>query len=224
MFALVALGALTVTISTFLPWQESPSFRRDRAEHAHSARWLDVDRALIGGGRFRVTEWDPGKTDKWWGPLILIGLCALILLIDSNSSDTLYPVKPDGEVDTSQPGCQGESRDRDVRRVARRGAHGESAHALAWSNVRSRQDAGDVQSSQLRRLRPAKRRTSDASTAQHIQQRTCQREQRTSAKDAAGSCIRKDGVLAAASGVGGQRDNISVAERYPGPIARAAAN
>ena len=29
----------------------------------------------------------------------------------------------------------------------------------------------------------------------------------------------KDGVLAAASGVGGQRDNISVAERCPGPIA-----
>jgi len=34
----------------------------------------------------------------------LIGVCGLILLIDSNSSDTLYPVKPDGEVDTSQPG------------------------------------------------------------------------------------------------------------------------
>jgi hypothetical protein len=31
-------------------------------------------------------------------------VCALILLIDSSSSDTLYPVKPDGEVDTSQPG------------------------------------------------------------------------------------------------------------------------
>ena len=26
-FALVALGALMVTISTFLPWEESPSFR-----------------------------------------------------------------------------------------------------------------------------------------------------------------------------------------------------
>ena len=82
-----------------------------------------------------------GKTDKWWGPLILIGLCAIILLIDSNSSDTLYPVKPDGEVDTSQPGFKA--------------SHGIAMYVawlgvalmtigvrVGWSNVRSRQDAG----------------------------------------------------------------------------------
>ncbi len=102
-FALVALGALTVTISTFLPWQESPSFRAiEQNTLIQHGGWMLIALSLAAAASaFGVGS---GKTDKWWGPLILIGICALILLIDSNSSDTLYPVKPDGEVDTSQPG------------------------------------------------------------------------------------------------------------------------
>ena len=42
----------------------------------------------------------------WWGPLILAGLCALFLFIEGSSSETLYPVKLDGTVDTSQEGVK----------------------------------------------------------------------------------------------------------------------
>jgi hypothetical protein len=52
---------------------------------------------------FRVGS---GQTDKWWAPLIFVGLCAIFLLIEGNSSHTLYPVNLDGEVDTSGPGVK----------------------------------------------------------------------------------------------------------------------
>jgi ribosomal protein S27E len=83
-----------------------------------------------------------GQTDKWWGPLILIGLCAIVLLIEGNSSETLYPVKLNGEVDTSQPGVTA--------------SHGIAIYVawlgvalmaigvrVGWSNVRSRQNADE---------------------------------------------------------------------------------
>ena len=40
------------------------------------------------------------------GPLILAGLCAVFLLIEGSSSETLYPVNLDGSVDTSQQGVK----------------------------------------------------------------------------------------------------------------------
>jgi phosphate/sulfate permease len=138
-FALVALGALAVTISTFLPWQESPSFRAiEQNTLIQQGGWMLI--ALSLAAAFSAFGVGSGKTDKWWGPLIFIGVCALILLIDSNSSDTLYPVKPDGEVDTSQPGYKA--------------SHGIAMYVawlgvvlmgigvrVDWSNVRSRQGA-----------------------------------------------------------------------------------
>ena len=138
-FALVALGALTVTIATFLPWQESPSFRGiEQNTLIQQGGWMLIALSLAAAASaFGVGS---GKTDKWWGPLILIGLCALVLLIDSNSSDTLYPVKPDGEVDTSQPGFKA--------------SHGIAMYVawlgvalmvigvrVGWGNVKSRQGA-----------------------------------------------------------------------------------
>ena len=140
-FALAALGALTVTISTFLPWQESPSFRViEQNTLIQQGGWMLIALSLAAAASaFGVGS---GKTDKWWGPLILIGVCALILLIDSNSSDTLYPVKPDGEVDSSQPGVKA--------------SHGIAMYVawlgvalmtigvrVGWTNVRSRQDADE---------------------------------------------------------------------------------
>jgi hypothetical protein len=138
-FALVVLGAATVTIATFLPWEESPSYRA--IEHntlIQQGGWGLIGLSLAAAAAaFRAGS---GKNGKWWVPLIWIGLCALLLLIDSNSSDTLYPVKDDGDVDTSQPGFKA--------------SHGIAMYVawlgvalmaigvrVGWSNVRSRQDA-----------------------------------------------------------------------------------
>jgi ribosomal protein S27E len=140
-FALVALGALAVTISTFLPWEESPSFRA--IEHntlIQQGGWILIALSLAAAASaFGVGS---GQTDKWWGPLILIGLCAIVLLIEGNSSETLYPVKLNGEVDTSQPGVTA--------------SHGIAIYVawlgvalmaigvrVGWSNVRSRQNADE---------------------------------------------------------------------------------
>ncbi len=139
-FALVALGALTVTISTFLPWQESPAFRAiEQNTLIQQGGWLLIGLSLAAAAS--AYSVGSGQTDKWWGPYIFIGVCALLLLIDSNTSDTLYPVKPDGEVDSSQQGYKA--------------SHGIAMY-VAWlgvvlmgigarvgfSSVRSRQGAG----------------------------------------------------------------------------------
>jgi len=138
---IVAAGALITTVATFLPWEESPSFRA--IEHntlIQQGGWILIALSLAAAASaFGVGS---GKTDKWWGPLILIGLCAIFLLIEGNSSDTLYPVKLDGEVDTSQPGVTA--------------SHGIAIYVawlgvalmaigvrVGWSNVRSRRDADE---------------------------------------------------------------------------------
>jgi hypothetical protein len=74
-------------------------------------------------------------------------MCAVVLLIDSNSSDTLYPVKADGEVDTSQQGFKA--------------SHGIAMYVawlgvalmvigvrVGWSNVKSRQGAATPKAAQ----------------------------------------------------------------------------
>jgi ribosomal protein S27E len=138
-FALVALGALVVTISTFLPWQESPSFRAiEQNTLIQQGGWKLIAFALAAAASAYGVQ--SGKTDKRWGPLIFVGVCALDLLFKGNSSHTLYPVNDDGTVDTSQPGYQA--------------SHGIALYVawlgvvlmaigvrIVWSNVRSRQDA-----------------------------------------------------------------------------------
>ena len=47
-----------------------------------------------------------GQTRKWWGPFLFAGTAAIWLIAEGNSADTLYPVKLDGTVDTSQPGVK----------------------------------------------------------------------------------------------------------------------
>lgn len=47
-----------------------------------------------------------GQSNVWWRPLILAALCAGYLLAEGSSSETLYPVKLDGTVDTSQQGVK----------------------------------------------------------------------------------------------------------------------
>jgi len=140
-FALVALGALTLTISTFLPWEESPSFRAiEQNTLIQQGGWILIALSLAAAASaFGVGS---GKTDKRWGPLILIGLCAIVLLIEGHSSETLYPVKLNGEVDTSQPGVTA--------------SHGIAIYVawlgvalmaigvrVGWTGVRNRQDADE---------------------------------------------------------------------------------
>jgi hypothetical protein len=104
-FALVSLGALIVILSTFLPWEESPSFRG--IEHntlIQQGGWVPIALSLAAAAAAYGVK--PGDTGKWLGPLILALLCAGFLAIEGYSSETLYPVKLDGTVDTSQPGVK----------------------------------------------------------------------------------------------------------------------
>lgn len=101
-FALVALGALLAILSTFLPWEESPSFRA--IEHntlIQQGGWILILLSLAAAASAYGV-----KPDKWWGTLTLTGLCAGFLLIEGSSSETLYPVNLDGSVDTSQQGVK----------------------------------------------------------------------------------------------------------------------
>jgi ribosomal protein S27E len=104
-FALVALGAITATLSTFLPWEESPSYRAiEQNTLIQQGGWILI--GLAFGAAVVAFRVGSGHSDSWWAPLILVALCAGFLLIQANSSHTLYPVKPDGEVDTSGPGVK----------------------------------------------------------------------------------------------------------------------
>ncbi len=104
-FALAAVGALAAMISTFLPWEESPSYRAiEQNTLIQQGGWILI--ALALGAAASAFQVGSGKTDKWWAPSIFIVLCAIYLLIEGNSSHTLYPLKPDGDVDTSQPGVK----------------------------------------------------------------------------------------------------------------------
>jgi hypothetical protein len=104
-FALVALGAIAATLSTFLPWEESPSYRAiEQNTLIQQGGWILI--ALAFGAAVVAFQVGSGRSDSWWAPLILVALCAGFLLIQANSSHTLYPVKPDGEVDTSGPGVK----------------------------------------------------------------------------------------------------------------------
>jgi ribosomal protein S27E len=101
-FALVALGALIAILSTFLPWEESPSFRA--IEHntlIQQGGWILIALSLAAAASAYGVN-----PERWWGPLILAGLCAGFLLVEGSSSETLYPVNLDGSVDTSQQGVK----------------------------------------------------------------------------------------------------------------------
>jgi len=63
---IVAAGALITTVATFLPWEESPSFRA--IEHntlIQQGGWILIALSLAAAASaFGVGS---GKTDKWWG-------------------------------------------------------------------------------------------------------------------------------------------------------------
>ena len=103
---IVAAGAVITTLATFLPWEESPSLRT--IEHntlIQQHGWVLIAVALVAA--FSAYPAGSVRSDKWWVPLIWIGIAALFLFTETQESHTLYPVKDDGSVDTSGPGVTG---------------------------------------------------------------------------------------------------------------------
>jgi hypothetical protein len=103
---IVAAGALITTVATFLPLEESPSWRT--IEHntlIQQHGWALIALALATA--FSAYQAGSGRSDKWWVPLIWIGITAVLLFTETQVSHTLYPVKDDGSVDTSGPSVVG---------------------------------------------------------------------------------------------------------------------
>jgi hypothetical protein len=103
---IVAAGALITTVATFLPWEESPSWRT--IEHntlIQQHGWALIALALAAA--FSAYQTSSGRSNKWWVPLIWIAMAAALLFVETQVSHTLYPVNPDGSVDTSGPGVTG---------------------------------------------------------------------------------------------------------------------
>jgi hypothetical protein len=103
---LVIVGAAALAVSTFLPFVQPASALRmveDNTLIQHGG-WMLIAAALgIAASGYRASR---GRPNQRWTPLVLCAIAAALVLIDANDRDmrTLYPVHPDGSVDTSQPG------------------------------------------------------------------------------------------------------------------------
>lgn len=103
---LVIVGAAALAISTFLPLVQPASALRMVEDNTliQHAGWMLIALALgIAASGYRASR---GRPNQRWTPLILCAVAAVLVLVDANDKDmrTLYPVHPDGSVDTSQPG------------------------------------------------------------------------------------------------------------------------
>jgi hypothetical protein len=103
---LVIIGAVAMATAAFLPLDEPTGAFRMVSENTliqqHSG-WILIGGALaIAYSGYRASH---GKRTKWLAPPILLcALAALIIVRIANDIRTLYPVRPDGTVDTSHPG------------------------------------------------------------------------------------------------------------------------
>ena len=99
---IVVAGAVITTVATFLPWEESPSLRtiqHNTLIQQHG--WVLIAVSLAAA--FSAYQTSSGRSNKWWVPLIWIGVAAVHLFTETHVSHTLYPVNADGSVDTSGP-------------------------------------------------------------------------------------------------------------------------
>src|SRR6516165_10182846 len=102
---LVIVGAAVMAIAAFLPLDEPVSTLRmvqsnTLIQHGH---WGIVALAVgIAAGGF----WASQRDGKWPLPVVLCLFAAadVILWFTDKDMRTLYPVRPDGTLDTSQPG------------------------------------------------------------------------------------------------------------------------
>ncbi|PIB79644.1 zinc ribbon domain-containing protein [Mycobacterium celatum] len=103
---LVMVGAFAIAVAAFLPLDEPTGiFRRveDNTLIQHGG-WMLVALALgIAASGYRVSQ---GGRGLRWLPTILSVIAAALVVYMANDTDfrTLYPVRPDGTVDSNQPG------------------------------------------------------------------------------------------------------------------------
>lgn len=103
---LVIVGAAALAIAAFLPVVEpTGAFRmvEDNTLIQHGG-WMLVALALgIAASGYWVSQ---GRRTARWAPIVLCVIAAGLIVLNANDKDlrTLYPVRPDGTVDTSQPG------------------------------------------------------------------------------------------------------------------------
>jgi hypothetical protein len=103
---LVMVGAFALAVAAFLPLDEPTGlFRRieDNTPIQHGG-WTLIALALgIAASGYRVSQ---GSRGMRWAPITLCAVAAALTVYMANDKDfrTLYPVRPDGTVDSSQPG------------------------------------------------------------------------------------------------------------------------
>jgi hypothetical protein len=104
---LVIVGAVAMVISAFLPLVEPTGvFRRveENTPIEHSGGWMLVALAFgIAASGCRVSQ---GRWKEGWIPIALCVTAAGLIVLNSSNKDlrTLYPVGPDGNPITTQPG------------------------------------------------------------------------------------------------------------------------
>lgn len=104
---LVVVGAAALAISVFLPLVQPVSALRMVEDNTLIQNggwgWVQIGAALgIAGNGYRASR---GRLTAQWLLLICCIVAAGIIFVDANNND-LYPVGPNGTVDTSQPGTQ----------------------------------------------------------------------------------------------------------------------
>jgi hypothetical protein len=104
---LIIVGAIAMAISAFLPLVEPiNAFRmvEDNTLIQHGG-WVLIALALgIVASGYRVSQ--GRRTSSGFGPIVLCVIAAAFIVINANDKDlrTLYPVGPDGNPITTQPG------------------------------------------------------------------------------------------------------------------------
>jgi hypothetical protein len=101
---LVIVGAVALAISTFLPLVE-PTGTFRMVEHntlIHRGGWMLIALALgIAASGYRVSQ---GRWTARWVPIALCVSTAALIALNDKDLRTLYPVGPDGNPITTEPG------------------------------------------------------------------------------------------------------------------------
>jgi ribosomal protein S27E len=102
---LVLVGAAAMAIAVFLPLVEPINTFRRVGENTliQHGGWMLIALALgIAASGYRASR----GTRTWWLPVLLCGIAAALLVFTAadKSTRTLYPVGPDGNPITTQPG------------------------------------------------------------------------------------------------------------------------
>ena len=101
---LIVVGAVALAISTFLPLVE-PTGKFRMVEHntlIQRGGWMLIALALgIAASGYRVSQ---GRWTARWVPIALCVSAAALIVLNYKDLRTLYPVGPDGNPITTEPG------------------------------------------------------------------------------------------------------------------------